>query len=112
MPLVDEVYKSTVALYRAIGEKNGVSPSNKMSNEEILCISKEVMHAFKEASDTRNEHIPGGYLMHIAMKFFRVYEQFGLQFYKKHLTYEIENYNENGLRESYQVNLLRIGEEQ
>jgi hypothetical protein len=56
------------------------------------------------------EHIPGGHLMSIAMKFFAIYEQFGEEFYKKHLAYEITNYNENGLREAYQVNLLQMGE--
>ncbi|DAB34031.1 MAG TPA: hypothetical protein CFH82_07400 [Sulfurospirillum sp. UBA12182] len=108
--LLDEVYESTVALYRAIGKAKDIAPTEKMSNEEILSISKEVMSAFKQAGIKKGEHIPGGYLMSIAMKFFAVYEQFGLEFYNKHLEYEIANYYENGLREAYQVNLLQMGE--
>lgn len=109
--LLDEVHESTVKLFRTIGEANDTSPSKKMSDKLILEIATEVMSAFKNASQVKNERIPGGYLMSIAMKFFVVYEQFGKLFYKKHLEYELQNYLENGLREDYKFNLLQIGDE-
>jgi len=63
--MLDEGQDTTVKLFRSIGKANGVAPTRKLSDEKILKISQEVMTAFKEAG----EHIPGGYLMTIAMKF-------------------------------------------
>ena len=104
--MLDEVQDATVKLFRNIGETNGVPPTKKLSDKKILEISQEVMTAFKEAGEEKGEHIPGGYLMTIAMKFFAVYEQFGEKFYYEHLNYEINKYINEGLREDYKHNLI------
>lgn len=104
--MLDEVQDTTVKLFRSIGEANGVAPTKKLSDEKILKISQEVMTAFKEAGEQKGEHIPGGYLMTIAMKFFAVYEMSGEEFYYEHLNYEINKYLNEGLREDYKYNLM------
>ena len=103
--MLDEVHDATVKLFRNIGEANGVAPTRKLSDEKIIKISQEVMTAFKEAGEQKGEHIPGGYLMTIAMKFFAVYEMSGEKFYYEHLNYEINKYLTEGLREDYKHRL-------
>ncbi|MCB4749127.1 MAG: hypothetical protein LGB67_03530 [Sulfurovum sp.] len=104
--MLNEFQETTVKLFRSIGEANGVPPTRKLSDKKILEISQEVMTAFKEASEEKGEHIPGGYLMTIAMKFFAIYEQFGENFYYEHLNYEVNKYINEGLREDYKHNLI------
>ncbi|MFW3405621.1 hypothetical protein ACN9JU_01910 [Aliarcobacter butzleri] len=104
--LYDEFQDTTVGIFRSIGESNNISPTKKMSDEQIMRISQEVMTGFKRAAEQKGEHIPGGYLMTIAMKFFSVYEQFGEEYYYEHLNYEINKYLSDGLREDYQHNLI------
>jgi len=104
--MLDEVQDATVKLFRSIGEANAVAPTKKLSDEKILKISQEVMTAFKEAGEQQGEHIPGGYLMTITMKFFAVYEMSGEKFYYDHLNYEINKYLNEGLREDYKRNLI------
>ncbi len=104
--MLDELQEATVKLFRGIGESNDASPTKKLSDEKILKISQEVMTAFKEAGEQKGEHIPGGYLMTIAMKFFAVYEMSGEDFYYEHLNYEINKYLQEGLREDYKHNLI------
>ena len=106
--MLDEFQDTTVKLFRSIGEANGVPPTKKLSDEMILKISQEVMTAFKEAGEQKGEHIAGGYLMTIAMKFFAVYEEFGENFYYEHLNYEINKYLNEGLREDYKHNLIKM----
>lgn len=106
--LLDEFQETTVKLFRNIGEANGVAPTNKLSDENILKISQEVMTAFKKAGEQKGEHIPGGYLMTIAMNFFAVYEMSGKEFYYEHLDYEINKYLKEGLREDYKHNLIGV----
>lgn len=104
--LYDEVQDVTINLFRSIGEANGVSPTKAMSNKLIMQIFQEVATGFKKAAEEKQEHIPGGYLMTIAMKFFSVHEQFGEKFYYEHLSYEINKYIQEGLREEYKRNLI------
>ncbi|MCI0501713.1 MAG: hypothetical protein L0Y61_08205 [Epsilonproteobacteria bacterium] len=104
--MLDEIQAQTVKLFRSIGEANGVAPSKKISDEKILQISKEVMSAFQTAGEQKGEHIPGGYLMTITMKFFAVYEMAGEAFYYEHLNYEVAKYLQEGLRDEYKINLL------
>lgn len=104
--MYDEFQETTIKLFRSIGESNGVAPTQKLSDEKIIKISQEVMTAFKEAGEQKGEHIPGGYLMTIAMKFFAVYEMSGEEFYYEHLNYEVNKYINEGLREDYKHNLI------
>ena len=55
------------------------------------------MTAFKEAGEQKGEHIPGGYLMTIAMKFFAVYEMLGENFYSEHLNSASEEEVKEGI---------------
>ena len=103
---LDEVNDASIKIFRGIGEANNLPPTKNLSDEMILNISKEVMTAFTTASDQKGEHIPGGYLMTIAMKFFAVYELSGEDFYYEHLNYEINKYVNEGLREDYKRNLI------
>ena len=45
---------------------------------------------------------PADNLNTIAMKFFKVYEEFGEDFMKEHLEYELKKYKNEGLRPEYQ----------
>ena len=92
-------------LFREIGEASGVAPTKKLSDEQINKIFKEVATAFTQASEQKGEHIPGGYIMTIAMTFFAIYEKHGEDFYYKHINYEINKYLNEGLREGYKHNL-------
>ncbi len=106
--MLDEVQDVTVQAFRNLGKANGVPPTKKMTDEEIIKISQETMTAFKQTAEQRNEQIQAGYLFAIAMKFFSVYEQLGEKFYQEHLEYELNKYLNEGLREDYQQDIRLI----
>jgi len=106
--MLDEVQDATITAFRNFAKANGLPPTSKMTDKEILRISQETMTSFKEAAKQRNEFIPTGYLFAIAMKFFSVYEQFGEEFYKEHLDYELSKYLTEGLREDYKQDIRLV----
>ncbi len=57
---------------------------------------------FRKASSQKQERIPADNLNTIAMKFFKVYEEFGESIIKEHLEYELDKYLKEGLRPEYQ----------
>jgi hypothetical protein len=103
--MLDEVQDVTIKAFRSLAKANGVPPTSKMTDKEILKISQETMTSFKEVAKQRDESIQAGYLFAIAMNFFTVYEQFGEEFYKEHLEYELNKYLNEGLREDYKQDL-------
>jgi len=103
--MLDEVQDATIQAFRNLAKTNGVPPTNKMTDKEILKISQETMTSFKEVAKQRDEHIQAGYLIAVAMKFFSVYEQFGQEFYNEHLEYELNKYLNEGLREDYKQDI-------
>jgi len=98
--------KLDIQAFRNAGVKHGISPIAKMTDNEILTISKEVMTAFRQASEEKGERILGTHLLTIAIKFFVVYETMGTEMYYEHLEYEVEKYKTDGLRADYQKELL------
>jgi aromatic ring hydroxylase len=104
--LYDEIKENTVKIFRDIAKSNNIEQINSISDEKIMNITQEVMNAFKSAAEEKAEKIPGGYLLTIAMKFVIVYATTGEKFYNEHLTYEIDKYINDGLRDDYKHNLL------
>ena len=86
---------------RSIGEYNNTAPTSITTDEKIIEIYKLICSSFREQSKIRNEHIKANCLNTIALKFFNVYEQFGEDFMKEHLEYELKKYANEGLRPEY-----------
>jgi hypothetical protein len=86
---------------RSIGEYNNTAPTSITTDEKIIEIYKLICSSFREQSEIRNEPIKANCLNTIALKFFNVYEQFGEDFMKKHLEYELKKYANEGLRTEY-----------
>jgi hypothetical protein len=98
---LDAFNESAIRVFRARG--GGLQG---ISDDEILEVSKEVMGAFKVAAEHKGEHIPGGYLLTIAMYLLLCYQMRGKKFYIEHLQYELDRYIEMGLRENYKKDLF------
>lgn len=92
--------------YRRIAAERNISPSNEMSDEEIIMIYRVVIDKFKIAAEGKNTLIPTANLNRIALIFMQIYEQFGDEHCLNHLNYEIEKYLEEGLRADYKVGEL------
>jgi len=98
----DKLNKGLVRRLRRIGEYNNTAPSSKTTDEKIIEIYRLICSSFREQSELRNEHIRANCLNTIALKFFNVYEEFGEDFMKEHLKYELKKYANEGLRTDYQ----------
>lgn len=61
-----------------------------------------ICSSFRKVSIEREERIAANSLNTIALKFFNVYEEFGDDFMKEHLEYELNKYSKEGLRPEYQ----------
>ena len=72
-----------------------------LPDKTVKRISQEVMGKFKKTAEERGERIPGKTLLAISSKFMNVYEKFGEEMYQSHLTYELEKYKNEGLRDEY-----------
>ena len=64
---------------------------------------QKVIFEFQEAAKLRNEELPQYVLENILLKFMKVYEIQGKDFCKSHLSYEIDKYIREGLREDYKI---------
>ena len=98
----DKINTSIIKRLRNIGEYNNTAPTEKTSDEKVIEIYQLICSSFRDASNKKNERIPADNLNTIAMKFFNVYEQFGEDFMKEHLEFELEKYRKEGLRPEYQ----------
>jgi hypothetical protein len=98
----DKLNTSLVKRLRNIGEYNNSAPTEKTSDEKVIEIYQLICSSFRDARNKKNERIPADNLNTIAMKFFNVYEQFGEDFMKEHLEFELEKYRKEGLRPEYQ----------
>lgn len=98
----DTLNSNVVRRFREIGKYNNTAPTEKTCDEKVIEIYQLICSSFKKASNERNERIPTDNLNTIAMKFFNVYEQFGEDFMKEHLEFELEKYRKEGLRPEYQ----------
>ena len=97
----DEINKSLVKRFRQIGKYNNTTPTESISDEKIIEIYTKICTSFRKASLERQERIPANNLNTIAMKFFKVYEDFGEEFMQEHLKYELAKYKTQGLRSEY-----------
>lgn len=98
----DKLNTSLVKRLRNIGEYNNTAPTEKTSDEKVIEIYQLICSSFRDASNKKNDRIPVDNLNTIVMKFFNVYEQFGEDFMKDHLEFELEKYRKEGLRPEYQ----------
>ena len=98
----DKVNTSLVKRLRNIGEYNNTAPTEKTSDKKIIEIYTLICSSFRKASSEKQERIPADNLNTIAMKFFKVYEEFGENFMQEHLEYELKKYKNEGLRPEYQ----------
>lgn len=98
----DKLNTSLVKRLRELGEYNNTAPTENISNEKIIEIYTLICSSFRKASSEKQERIPANNLNTIAMKFFKVYEEFGEDFMKEHLEYELDKYLQEGLRPEYQ----------
>lgn len=99
----DKLNVSLVKRFRQIGKYNNSAPTEKTSDEKIIQIYTLICTSFRKASLENQERIPANNLNTIAMKFFKVYEEFGEVFMKEHLEYELDKYRTQGLRLEYKI---------
>ena len=98
----DKLNTSLVKRLRELGEYNNTAPTENISDEKIIEIYTLICSSFRKASSEKQERIPANNLNTIAMKFFKVYEEFGENFMQEHLEYELKKYTTEGLRPEYQ----------
>jgi len=98
----DKLNTSLVKRLRNIGEYNNTAPTDKTSDEKVIEIYTLICSSFRKASSEKQERIPANNLNTIALKFIKVYEEFGENFMKEHLEYELAKYLKEGLRIEYQ----------
>ena len=98
----DKLNTSLVKRLRELGEYNNTAPTENISDEKIIEIYTLICSSFRKASSEKQERIPANNLNTIAMKFFKVYEEFGEDFMQEHLEYELKKYTTEGLRPEYQ----------
>ena len=98
----DKLNVGIVKRLRSIGEHNNTSPTENISDEKIIEIYTLICSSFRKASSEKQERIPADNLNTLAMKFFKVYEEFGEDFMQEHLQYELKKYTIEGLRPEYQ----------
>ena len=98
----DKLNTSLVKRLRELGEYNNTAPTENISDEKIIEIYTLICSSFRKASSEKQERIPANNLNTIAMKFFKVYEEFGKDFMQEHLEYELKKYANEGLRTDYQ----------
>jgi hypothetical protein len=98
----DKLNTNLVKRLRNIGEYNNTAPTENISDEKIIEIYTLICSSFRKASTEKQERIPANNLNTIAMKFFKVYEDFGEDFMQEHLEYELKKYANEGLRPEYQ----------
>lgn len=101
----DKLNTSLVKRLRNIGEYNNTAPTEKTSDEKIIEIYTLICSSFRKASSEKQERIPANNLNTIALKFFNIYEEFGDDFMKEHLEYELNKYSKEGLRPEYQIGI-------
>lgn len=97
----DKLNTSLVKRLRNIGEYNNTAPTDKTSDQKIIEIYTLICSSFRKASSEKQERIPADNLNTIAMKFFKLYEEFGEDFMQEHLEYELKKYAIEGLRPEY-----------
>ena len=98
----DKLNTSLVKRLRELGDYNNTAPTENISDEKIIEIYTLICSSFRKASSDKQERIPANNLNTIAMKFFKVYEEFGENFMQEHLEYELKKYTTEGLRPEYQ----------
>ncbi len=98
----DKLNTSLVKRLRELGKYNNTAPTENISDEKIIEIYTLICSSFRKVGLEKQERIPVNNLNTIAMKFFKVYEEFGEDFMQEHLEYELKKYANEGLRPEYQ----------
>ena len=101
--------KIIVAMFRRIARERNCAPTDKTSDKKIMEIYEKVGSAFRNVARSRDEIIPASNLNAIVFKFVQHYERLfqmgepGEKFFEEHLKYEIEKYQNYGLRDDYKM---------
>jgi hypothetical protein len=104
----DKLNTSLIKRLRHIGEYSNTAPTDKTSDEKVIEIYTLICSSFRKASSEKKERILADNLNTIAMKFFKVYEEFGEDFMQEHLEYELSKFRTQGLREEYKIGISVI----
>lgn len=72
-----------------------------LSDEKIFEICQEVFSEFHKIENKSDGEMPIEVSAYICFYFVILYEKFGGEWYNKHLIYEIEKYEKEGLRPDY-----------
>jgi len=97
--------------YRRIAAERGIAPTKKTSDKKIVEIYFKVAEEFMKVAEQRNEDLPLGYINHLALYFFLVYEKFCGEnkneeaMFDMQLDYELRKYLKEGLRETLRQDL-------
>lgn len=93
--------------YRKISSnsRGKLAPTDKTTDNDILKIHKLIHIKFQEIADIRNEDLSNLNKNTIALKFLQIYENQGQFIFDISLDDELENYQNNGLRDDYKKEL-------
>ena len=101
----NEIYQLSerllIAKFRELAKAKNCAPTEKTSDQKIVKIYGLVGSNFRQVASIRGEDIPAKNLNSIVFKFIQVHEQFGEGFFLENLKYELEKYQQEGLRQDY-----------
>ena len=98
-----------VSEFRKAAESQKCSPTEKMTDTQIINTFLIVTKAFGEASEKRREHLSPDHLRHVVLKFLNTIESYGEDVFKESLSADLEYYLKNGLRADYRKDWIELG---
>jgi hypothetical protein len=98
-------YRHTAAVHRC-------APKKDISDQEICRIYETIDKAFQNVAKSRGERLSDETIFNIGLFFLQKYEMVGKanpEFFTKHIAYEVEKYQREGLRVEYnrEISLIR-----
>lgn len=91
--------------YRRIARRQGVAPTEKTTDAEILRLFERVGSAFKSVAYQRREYLQASRVNYIVWTFLQAYEAMGRDAFDHHLQAELSKYREAGLATTYRNDL-------
>lgn len=106
----DAIKTLVIERYRSIAAENGPNfpPSSKTSDERLFEIYDLVIQKFQAIATERGEPLSLERLNFIAWYFMQVEERSGKDFFYDHLSYELDKFSKEGLRETYRRDIQLI----
>jgi hypothetical protein len=91
--------------YRQIGRRQGIAPTEKTTDAEILRLFERVGSAFKSVAYQRGESLRGARINFIVWRCLQAYEAMGQEAFDDYLQEELSRYRDGGLPVEYQHEL-------